>query len=152
MAAKKKFDMHQVLNYRKELEKLCKQEFASAKHDLDAAAERLEHEKQEAFTLAQEFCSRQQQIDSIFEMQLYTDFFARKREELKQQQQRVEALDRVLEDRREELLQATKEKKVMEQLKKKQDEAFRREQAHKEGLLLDEIATQKKGQEKQGNE
>lgn len=152
MAAKKKFDMHQVLNYRKELEKLCKQEFASAKHDLDAAAEKLEHGKQEASALAQEFCSRQQQIDSIFEMQLYTDFFARKREELKQQQQRVEALDRVLEDRREELLQATKEKKVMEQLKKKQDEAFRREQAHKEGLLLDEIATQKKGQEKQGNE
>jgi flagellar FliJ protein len=35
----------------------------------------------------------------------------------------------------------------MEQLKEKQKEAFRREMAHKEGLLLDEIATQKKGRE-----
>jgi flagellar FliJ protein len=45
------------------------------------------------------------------------------------------------------LVQATKEKKVMEQLKQKQKAAFLKEQAHKEGLLLDEIATQKKGQE-----
>jgi flagellar FliJ protein len=35
----------------------------------------------------------------------------------------------------------------MERLKEKQDEAFRRELLYKEGLLLDEIATQKKGQE-----
>ncbi|MBV5350178.1 flagellar FliJ family protein, partial [bacterium] len=66
---------------------------------------------------------------------------------MKGHQRRVEALDRILEDRRDELVQATKEKKVMERLKQKQEEAFRREQAYKEGLLLDEIATQKKGQE-----
>ena len=147
MAVKKQFEMQQVLNYRTELEKLRKQDFAAAKQDLDAACDQLEQEKSEAERLAEEFSGRQQQIDSIFEMQLYADFFARKREELKEQQRRVEALDRVLEDRREDLVQATKEKKVMEQLKEKQKEAFRREIAHKEGLLLDEIATQKKGRE-----
>lgn len=147
MAVKKKFEMQQVLNYRTELEKMRKQEFAAARQDLDAAADRLEQDKREAAKLAEEFSGRQQQIDSIFEMSLYADFFARKRDEIKEQQRRIASLDRVLEDRREELVQATKEKKVMEQLKEKQKEAFLKEQAHKEGLLLDEIATQKKGQE-----
>ena len=147
MAVKKQFEMQQVLNYRAELEKLRKMDFASAKQDLDAACDRLEQEKSETELLAEEFSGRQQQIDSIFEMQLYADFFARKREEMKEQQRRIETLDRVLEDRREDLVKATKEKKVMEQLKAKQKEAFRKEIAHKEGLLLDEIATQKKGQE-----
>ncbi|MDK9717991.1 MAG: flagellar export protein FliJ [Trichlorobacter sp.] len=147
MAVKKKFEMQQVLNYRVELEKMRKQEFAAARHDLDAASDRLEQEKSEAAKLAEEFSGRQQQIDSIFEMRLYADFFARKRDEIKEQQRRVESLDHVLEDRRDELVQATKEKKVMEQFKQKQKEAFLKEQAHKEGLLLDEIATQKKGQE-----
>lgn len=147
MAVKKKFEMQQVLNYRVELEKMKKQEFAAARQDLDAASDLLEQEKNEAAKLAEEFSGRQQQIDSIFEMRLYADFFARKRDEIKEQQRRVQSLDRVLEDRRGELVQATKEKKVMEQLKEKQKEAFQKEQAHKEGLLLDEIATQKKGQE-----
>ncbi len=145
--AKKQFDMHQVLNYRKELEKQCKQEFSSAKQHLDTACRQLEQEQQEAAALACEFCNRQQAMDSITEMQLYADFFSRKREEIKQQQHKVEQLDRVLEDRRQELQHATQEKKVMERLKEKQDEAFRRELLYKEGLLLDEIATQKKGQE-----
>lgn len=144
---KKPFDLHQVLNYRKELENQCKQEVASAKLDLEQASRRLDQEQQEAAALAEEFCCRQETIDTIVEMQLYADFFARKREQIKQQQQRVELLDRVLEDRRQELQHASKEKKVMERLKEKQDDAFRREQAHKEGQLLDEIAVQKKGQE-----
>lgn len=147
MAVKKRFEMHQVLSYRTELEKLRKQDFAAAKQDLDAASDHLAQGRQEAEELAKEFSGRQEQIDTVFEMQLYADFFARKREEIKEQQRRVETLDRVLEGRRDELIQATKEKKVMERLKEKQEEAFRREQAYKEGLLLDEIATQKKGQE-----
>ncbi len=147
MAVKKHFELQQVLSYRVELEKVCSQEFTAARQDLDAASDRLQQEKQEAENLAQEFCGRQQHIDSIYEMQLYVDFFARKREELKEQQQRIIELDRILEARREELLQAAKEKKVMERLKDKQQQAFRREQLHKENLLLDEIATQKTGQE-----
>lgn len=147
MAVKKQFELQQVLNYRADLEKLRKQDFASAKQDLEAACDKLDQQKQETELIAEEFCGRQQQMDSVFELQLYADFFSRKREELKEQQRKIDLLDRVLEDRREVLVQATKDKKVMEQLKEKQKEAFRREIAHKEGLLLDEIATQKKGQE-----
>lgn len=147
MPPAKRFEMQQILNYRAELERLRKQEFATAKHDLDKACEKLEQERQATDELSKEFAERQQQIESVFEMRLYADFFARKRDQLKEQQQRVEMLDRVLEDRRQDLMDATKEKKVMEQLKEKQEREFRKEQAHKESMLLDEIAIQKKGQE-----
>ena len=57
------------------------------------------------------------------------------------------ALDRVLEDRREELVQATQDKKVLEALKEKKEHAFRQEQQRKERDFLDEMAVQKKGRE-----
>lgn len=147
MSPKKRFELHQVLSYRTELERLKKQEFASAKRDLEDACDLLEQERRAAEELADDFTARQGEIDSITELQLYADFFARKREDIKEHQRRIEVLDRILEDQRQELQQATKEKKVMERLKEKQEAAFRKEIAHKEGLLLDEISVQKKGQE-----
>lgn len=146
MAVNRKFELQQVLDYRVELEKLRKQDFASARQALDAAEERLLQQQQQADQVAGQFVSAQQQIDNISEMQFYADFFARKRDELKEQQKRIMQLDLLLEERRTELAQATKDKKVMERLKEKQAQAFRKEQAYKEGLLLDELATRKNGQ------
>ena len=70
-----------------------------------------------------------------------------KRLHVKEQQERVSALDRILENRREELVQATKDKKVLEALKEKKDRAFREEQQRKERDFLDEMSVQKKGRD-----
>lgn len=147
MSSHKRFGLHQVLSYRKELERLRKLEFAAAKRNLDDACDLLEQEQRNAARLADEFAANQEKLTSVVDLQLYANFFARKRQELKVQQARIEELDQMLEVQRQQLQVATTEKKVMEQLKVKQDAAFRKEQAHKEALLLDEIAVQKKGQE-----
>jgi len=89
----------------------------------------------------------QGQLDSVADLKMYSDFFIRKRGELKEQQLLIEELDRLLEIQRQELQLATTEKKVLEQLKEKQETAFRKELAHKEALLLDEISVQKKAKE-----
>lgn len=136
-----------MLNYRKELERLRKLEFAAAKRNVDEACDLLEREQRNTARLAGEFAANQEKLTSVFELQLYADFFARKRRELKVQQERIVELDHLMEAQRQQLQEATKEKKVMEQLKVKQDAAFRKELAYKEALLLDEIAVQKKGQE-----
>jgi flagellar FliJ protein len=47
-------------------------------------------------------------------------------------------------DKREDLLDATKEKKVLESLKEKKARVFRQEMAQKERTFLDEISIQKK--------
>lgn len=147
MSSKKGFELHQVLNYRTDLERLRKQDFATARQDLDRASDKLEQERNGVATLSKDFAERQDQLTSVVELQLYTDFFARKREEIKTQQERVAALDGILEDRREELVQATQDKKVLEALKEKKEQAFRQEQQRKEREFLDEIAVQKKGRE-----
>jgi flagellar FliJ protein len=147
MSLKKGFELRQVLNYRLDLERMRKQDFATARQDLDRASDKLEQERDGVATLSKDFVERQSQLNSVVELQLYTDFFARKREEIKTQQERVVALDRVLEDRREELVQATQDKKVLEALKEKKEHAFRQEQQRKERDFLDEMAVQKKGRE-----
>ncbi len=147
MSSKKGFELHQVLNYRTDLERLRKQEFAAARQDLDQASDKLEQQRNEAATLARDFAERNGQLNSVVELQLYADFFTRKREEIKQQQERVTALDRILEDRRDDLVQATKDKKVLEALKVKKMQAFRQEMQRKERDFLDETAVQKKGRD-----
>ena len=147
MSSKKGFELHQVLNYRTSLERLRKQEFAAARQDLDRANDKLAREQDEAAALARDFAERNGQLNSVVELQLYADFFARKRNEIKEQQERVVALDRILENRREDLVQATQDKKVLESLKEKKNLAFRQEQQRKERDFLDEISVQKKGRE-----
>lgn len=147
MSSKKGFELHQVLNYRTDLERLRKQEFAAARQDLDQASDKLEQQRTEAAALARDFAERNGQLNSVVELQLYADFFARKREEIKQQQERVTALDRVLENRRDDLVQATKDKKVLEALKEKKMQAFQQEMQRKERDFLDETAVQKKGRD-----
>lgn len=147
MSSKKGFELHQVLNYRSDLERLRKQEFAAARQDLDQASDKLEQQRSEAAVLARDFAERNGQLNSVVELQLYADFFARKREEIKQQQERVTALDRVLENRRDDLVQATKDKKVLEALKEKKMQAFQQEMQRKERDFLDETAVQKKGRD-----
>ena len=147
MSSKKGFELHQVLNYRTDLERLRKQEFAAARQDLDQASDKLEQQRNEAAALARDFAERNGQLNSVVELQLYADFFTRKREEIKQQQERVTALDRILEDRRDGLVQATKDKKVLEALKEKKMLAFRQEMQRKERDFLDETAVQKKGRD-----
>lgn len=142
--ADKSFKLEQVLSYRGEMEKLCKQEFATAKQGLEKANDDLLREEEHVNELTQEFCDRQQDLDCIDDMRMYSDFFARKREEIKNQKERVEQLDREMNERREELLEATKDKKVLESLKQKKSDEFRQEMLQKERNFLDEISIQKK--------
>lgn len=142
--AEKKFKLEQVLVYRDEMEKLCKQEFAAAKQGFETAQDELLREEQHVKELTKEFCHCQQKLECIDEMRMYSDFFARKRDEIKNQKERVEHLDLLLNERREELLEATKDKKVLESLKQKKAKEFRNEMNQKERNFLDEISVQKK--------
>ena len=80
MSSKKGFELRQVLNYRLDLERMRKQDFATARQDLDRASDKLEQERDGVATLSKDFVERQSQLNSVVELQLYTDFFARKRE------------------------------------------------------------------------
>lgn len=143
--AGKTFELEQVLTYRREMEKLRKQEFAVAKQVLEQANKELKREEELVELLSQEFQRCQQDIGCIDDLRMYADFFSRKREEIKQQGERVEQLDNVMNDKRSDLLEASKDKKVLESLKEKKAAEFRHEMATKERNFLDEISIQKNG-------
>lgn len=142
--ASKKFELEQVLKYRTEIERARKQEFAVAKQNLDHACERLSQEEAMLEGLSKEFCNRQVELDSIEDIRMYSDFFGRKRLEVKDQKEQVEQLGRVANDQRDILLDASKDKKVLESLKDKKAKEFRMAMDKKEQEFMDEIAIQKK--------
>jgi flagellar FliJ protein len=139
------FKLEQVLNYRCEIEKMRKQEFASAKRDFEHASDRLRREKERVENLSEEFCHRQGELESIQEMRMYVDFFARKRDDIKNQKEQLDQLGSIVNDRRDFLLAATKDKKVLESLKEQKAKEFKRMMDQKEQTFLDEISIQKMG-------
>jgi flagellar FliJ protein len=142
--AAKTFKLERVLIYRSEMEKLRSQEFIAAKEDLEQANQELQREEELVKELTQEFCCCQSEIACIDEIRMYSDFFARKREEIKTKKEQIEGLDLVMNDCRMDLLEARRDKKVLESLKEKNRIEFRKELAHKERTFLDEISIQKK--------
>ncbi len=139
-----KFELEQVLKYRLEVERLKKQEFAEAKQGLEKAEDRLLQEQERTLDLSRRFDDIHDTIKDIEEMRRYADFFTRKRREIVQQKERIEHLGLILNERREVLLEATKDKKVLESLKERKIQEFRLAMDQKEQLFMDEIAVQKK--------
>ena len=140
-----KFELEQVLSYRREMEKVRKLDFVSAKLELEHANDQLLQQELHVNDLTKEFCRRQTELNSIEDIRRYADFFARKREDKKNQQERIDVLGGIMSDRRDQLLDATKDKKVLESLKDRRAREFRLEMVQKERAFLDEISIQKKG-------
>ncbi|MDD2897296.1 MAG: flagellar export protein FliJ [Desulfuromonadaceae bacterium] len=142
--AGKTFELEQVLVYRREMEKARKQDFATAKQSFEHASTELQREEELVMILTREFQRCQQNIACIDDLRMYADFFARKREQIKQHKERVECLNLIMIEKRSDLMEASKDKKVLESLKEKKTAEFRQEMATKERNFFDEISVQKK--------
>lgn len=144
MNAKKHFRLEQVLNLRKEVEKARMLEFNEARQEFEGATERLKREETTLDSLAHEFLDKQGQGISVEELQMYADFFQRKTGEIKKQRNEVNSLGERVAEKREDLLEAAKEKKVLETLKGKKLASRQKELAGREQAFLDEIALRKR--------
>jgi len=139
------FNLERVLHFRRETEKLRKMELALAKREHELAEDRLRREEEAIEKLNLEFMNRQIEGISAFEMQLYSDFFRKKKVDILQQRDQVTELDRKVVEKKDHLVEAATEKKIMEQLKQKRIETHEKEIAVKEQAFLDEIALRRRG-------
>ena len=144
MMHKHGFQLQQVLNYRKEIEKARTLEFATAKRQFESATELLGRHEADADRARAEYNSKQSTGVNAAELQMYADFFQRKTVDIQLQRIEVDSRGQEMTEKREVLLDAAKEKKALEILKEKQMAAFRREMAEKEQSFLEELAVQKK--------
>ena len=136
------FRLQQVLNYRREVEKTRKQELAVARNEFENATRRLKSEEEKAERLARELKEKETAGILALEFQLYAEFSRKQSSDIKNQREMVSTLNEKVEERREVLLSAAKDKKVLESFKDRTIAARRLEVAAKERNFLDEIAIQ----------
>lgn len=142
---KKGFQLDQILNFRKEVEKMRKIDFATAKNELDDANEQLARAENAMRCLSDELREKQLGGISAVDLQLYSNFSRRKRDQIMEQRQEVVALEQNVSEKRERLLFAAKEKKMLETFKDRKVQALKRDAAARELHFIDEISIQKKG-------
>lgn len=145
MAGQPEFRLEQVLKFRKEVEKMHQVELAAARLQHENARERLKDEKNALQALQQEFSQRQMEGIEAKDLQLFGDFARRKSAEIQTIRESLPVLERAVQERREALLAAAKEKKALEVFKEKKMRDLRLEQLNRERAFLDEIAIQSKG-------
>ena len=143
--AKMIFGLEQVLTYRKEMEKVHRMELSTAQLEFDGARERLNTEENRVASLNTESLDRQREGITAMDLQIYADFFRRKVVDINQHRKETASLNEKMAEKRDVLVEAAKEKKVLETLKEKKVQAHKLELFNKEQIFLEEIALRKKG-------
>ena len=136
------FRLQQVLNYRREVEKVRKQELAVARNEFENATRRLKSEEDKAESLARELKEKETAGIPALEFQLYAEFSRKQSSDIRNQREVVSTLNEEVAEKREILLNAAKDKKVLESFKDRTSAAHRVEVAARERNFLDEIAIQ----------
>ena len=139
------FRLEQVLKFRKEVEKMHQMELVTARLMHDNARELLHNEKAAMQELEQEFSQRQLEGIEAKDLQLYGDFNMRKSREIQQIRESLPGLEKTVQEKREALMTAAKEKKALEVFKEKKMRDLRLDQLTRERAFLDEIALQGRG-------
>jgi flagellar FliJ protein len=142
------FRLEQVLKFRREVEKMHQLELAAAKQQHESARDRLKNEKAAMEALEQEFSQRQRDGIEAKDLQLYGDFSRRKSQEIQNLRESLVVLEKTMQEKREALLTAAKEKKALEVFKDKKMRDLRMDQLGRERAFLDEIAIQSRGGQK----
>jgi flagellar protein FliJ len=108
------------------------------------------HKERERFAQLQEIRRRYQQVSRIRPatplnpvlLELNTAYLQRLQQEIDLQQAHLRKVEAIVEDRRQKLLAATKERRVFEILKERGLAAHRSEQRRREQIMLDEVGRQ----------
>ena len=140
-----KFKLQSVLNYRQTLADQAQQRLTSSllrKSQLEAELLQLQEHFQQ---LDLQLREKQQAGLSIAEIDLYEAQISHHRRQIKSLQQQLEPLDRQIFSERQELMNAARDKQVMDKLKEQQEAEHLQELARKEREMLDEISLRNKG-------
>ncbi len=136
----KPFTLNTVLNYRVQLEKMAQNRLLLAEKKRTEILVQLQ-EKQTLFQkLIRESAQRQSEGIEVVELIRYEERIEFVKNELAALQKVLAERDEAVRKERENTLQKSKERKVMEKLKEKQDAAWQFYLDKKEAAMLDEIA------------
>ncbi len=137
-----KFRLEKVLRHRQTLEVVAQQELAAAEQREAALDQEMTALREGLAACYEDFEAAKRQGMTPQELQLYQGHLQRQGEGLLELAARLEAARLEVESRREALVVATTNKRLLEKLKDKKIEEFRLEELSRENRDLDEIAIQ----------
>jgi len=136
----KPFSMQSVLRYRKQLEDEARQAFVASQEKERALADqvhKMEDNLQRLYAEKEQIKEEGTTVDILL---LYENRITVEQEELTALRHELDTQRQQVERRRKRLLHTRQEKKALEQLKHKQDLAYKQYIDQKEAAMLDEIA------------
>jgi flagellar FliJ protein len=142
-----RFNLQAVLNHRQFIEESLQKAYAHLKGMLSREQDVLANFEKQQTRLIDELSQKQSQDTTSSELLLYVTFLDRLKADLKKQQQKIAALEQEATQKRNELLEAMKNRKAMEKLKEKKLAEHMEDIAKKEQAFLDEIGINRFSQE-----
>jgi flagellar protein FliJ len=140
-----KFKLQSVLNYRTILEEQAQQALAFSQQQQQELTAAIAAQQQELNDQDHALRDRQEQGLTIAEIEIYESHISHCRRRSAELQAQLVRLAKKIVKQREALLNAARDRQVIEKLKERQEAEFRCEQERKERIQLDEISLRKKG-------
>lgn len=135
-----RFNLQQVLNFRRQNEERKELELAQARRVLQQEEDRLAFFRDRRDRYQQELVDRQREGVSPAEVAIYTAYMGFIKEKIEWQMEAVETARKQGEKKKEELLAARKDRKVLDRLRTKRYQAFLADSKRAEMKHLDEVA------------
>jgi flagellar FliJ protein len=129
-----------VLRQRKRREEEVQEKFIEMKRDLSRAEDQLLHLHKEFEAALKELAEEQVKGIAPGELDLYYRFIKQQYDRLEERRKVVRQLSDQCEKKRQDLLEATREKKVVEKIEEKRKDVYLKDLEKKERDLLDELA------------
>ncbi len=140
-----KFKLQSVLNYRQILEDQAQQQLSSSLQQRLELRQQMTRVAERLMQTDRELKLKQQKGMDIADLTLFEDQISHCQRQLDLLRKQQLRLERTIDEQRQELLQASMERQVMEKLRDKQKDEYLREEGRKERELLDEISLRGKG-------
>ena len=137
------FRLQRVLDIKNVLEEQRKRELGEAYAMLVAEQERLQGIRK-ALSRAQRY-AQQRPPRTSHELLMYDHFITQQLVRTEMQQKTIDQVQRVVNTRREKLVAAYKDRKILDRLKERYTEQYRHEVVREDQSLIDEISSAKHG-------
>ena len=134
-----RFNLQVLLDYRKRIEEGLQIECSHLQKELESARQVLLSCQQEKVRYEEELAEKESGEINLYESVLYRDYLRGMRKKIEELKNRVATKKVELDNKQEELLAATKNKKVLEKLKERHAKEFMYELEKRERTFVDEV-------------
>lgn len=134
-----KFRLQKILEHRETLENIKKGEFGKIQTELNRQRQVLEEIKIKRTEILNEKASKTH--TTVYELQIYNSFIIDLDRQMVRQIEKIEQVKKEVDKAREELIDATKDKKIIEKLKLRDYQEFLYEEKKEEEKITDQFVS-----------